>query len=125
MPTRFVPTRIEKKVIELVRDAGARDVRVAEHGFDDANIEAEWNGTSVILKAYPTSRADIYERRRRVLGEAIVEGVAVVEAEQFGRRQVVVECGAFAYEARKYPDIPWDVDLMTSFVVAVAHSAGC
>ena len=127
VPTRYVPTRIEKRVIELVRQAGARDVGVAEpgHGSKSANISAAWMGKQLFLVAYPVSQAHIYERRQEDLATRKVEGVTVLEAMQFRRRQVVVECHRLAYEVKKSIGDPWDLDLMTTFVVSLAHSGGC
>jgi len=125
LPTRYVPTRIEKRVIELVRDAGARDVGVAEHGFMAASISATWRAKELFLLAYPTANAAIYERRREVLGETTVDGVRVLEARQFMRRQLVVECDGFRYEVTKSIGDRWDLDLMATFVVALVHSGGC
>ena len=128
-PDEVLPryTELERDVMRLVRATGATDVGVAEpaHGDSDADISAEWKGRPLILLAYPTSNAEIYERRRKVLAETTVEGITVLEAEQVGKRLVAVECGAYTYKVTSYVDVPWNVRPVTDFVVALAKSAGC
>jgi hypothetical protein len=124
IPTRFVPTRIEKTVIELLRQAGARDVGVAEHGFKSADISGTWMGVRVYVQAYPSARADIHDGKREIVGETKLEGQFVLDARQFGRRQLLFACEGSTYEIQKGLEGRWDADLMMSFVAALIR-AGC
>jgi hypothetical protein len=117
--TRFVPTRIEKRVIELLRQAGARDVGVAEHGFKSADISGTWMGVRVYVQAYPSARTDIHDGKREIVGKAKVEGQSVIDARQFGRRQLLFACVGSTYEVQKGLEGRWDADLMMSFVSAL------
>jgi hypothetical protein len=119
-----VPTRIEKRVIELVRNTGARDVGVAEHGFRSADISGTWMGVQIFVKAYPSARAEIHGRKREVVGETKLEGQSVLDARQFGRRQLLLACDGSTYEVQKGLEGRWDAGLMISFVSALI-SAGC
>ncbi len=82
-------------------------------------------GKQLFLLAYPISQARIYERRQEDLSVTRVEGVRVLQARQFRVRRLIVECHRLAYKVRKSIGDRWDLELMTTFVVSLAHSAGC
>ena len=115
---------MENQVIELVRAAGARDVGVAEHGFRSADISGRWMDVEVFVQAYPSARADIHGGKREIVGETTVEGETVLDARQFGRRQLLFACDGSTYEVQKGLEGRWDADLMMSFVSALIRT-GC
>lgn len=86
------PSEIETRYIEALKETGATEVGVAEHGFRNASIGATLQGRYIQLHAYPEEYPEISGAQRTATLKLNGHEVEVWESSSFGE-SIRLACG--------------------------------
>lgn len=119
------PSKLERRIIGAFRRVGI-DAGISEHGYRDAWIAGIWRGAEILVHAYHVSQADVRAIKSKIVGEAQVGEVRVLDGRNAGFGVVrTFVCRGTEYQVTTLGETPNSNKAIGTFLPAFIDAVRC